>query len=158
MIVLGVDPGLYRLGYGIVHGQGDSFLALEAGVFNLPGKIGLSEKLALIYEYFTALTESYQPDAVCIEAPFVYKNARTAMRLGAVAAMFQLIAGQKRLEVLEISPKKVRSVLIGYGGASKDQVKRWVSAYVDEAKDVVKKEGVFDDTDAIAVAMSYFLF
>lgn len=156
MIVLGVDPGLYRLGYGIVQGKGDRFSALESGVFKISKKIKFSEKLALIYGFFLGLTETYKPEAVCIEAPFIYKNPRTAIHLCAVSAMFQLIAGQKKLEVLEIPPKKVRSVLVGYGGANKDQVERWVSAYVDDAKDIVKEQGVFDDTDAIAVAMSYF--
>jgi crossover junction endodeoxyribonuclease RuvC len=156
MIVLGVDPGLYRLGYGIIHQEGESFLPLEAGVFRLSKALSFPGKLAAIYRFFTNLIQEYHPSVLCLEAPFVFKDPRAMGRLRSVVAVFELIAGLNDLEAVEIPPKKVRSVLLGYGGATKDQVRRWVQAYVDESMGVVVKDGELDDSDALAVALSYF--
>lgn len=156
MIVLGVDPGLYRLGYGIIHQEGESFLPLEAGVFRLPKTLPFPQKLAAIYRFFTDVVQAHQPGALCLEAPFVFRNPKVTGRLWSVVAVFELIAGLNNLKAVEVPPKKVRSVLLGYGGAPKDQVRRWVQAYVDESLGVVVENGEMDNSDALAVALSYF--
>lgn len=156
MIVLGIDPGLYRLGYGIIHQQGDSFLPLEAGVFRLSKTLSLPGKLAAVYRFFMDVVHEHHPDALCLEAPFVFKNPMATGRLRSIVAVFELIAGLNDMEAVEVPPKKVRSVLLGYGGAPKDQVRRWVQAYVDESFGVLIKDGTMDDSDALAVALSYF--
>ena len=156
MNVLGVDPGLYKIGYGIVKCTDDNFVVLASGILNIPKKLSVSKKLAFAYNFFNKLIDDFLPKVLCVESPFIYKNPKVTYRLIHIVSIIHLIAGQRDLEIVEIVPAKVRKVIVGFGSANKEQVSRHLVDLIGGVRKVDYTDGIYDDSDALAVAASYF--
>jgi len=149
MLVLGVDPGSQRTGYGAVRCQGRSQRLVEAGVLAPPARFSLPEKLRLLHEGLTALIARLRPDALAVEDVFHAANARSALVLGHVRGVVLLAGAQHGLPIHAFAPASVKLQLTGYGRAEKAQVALMVSrvlALRDEAP-------AGDAADALAVAL-----
>jgi crossover junction endodeoxyribonuclease RuvC len=149
MIVLGIDPGTARLGYGVVERQGSRLTMLDYGCLETINDRPLEQRLLLIHEGIDDLIETYRPEAVGVERLFFNKNVQTAMAVGQARGVVLLTAAQHGLPVLEYGPHEVKLAVTGYGKAPKDQVQRMVQMVL--SMDQVPKPD--DAADALAVAV-----
>jgi crossover junction endodeoxyribonuclease RuvC len=130
MFVLGVDPGLSRCGYGLVgrHAERTGELAaVAAGVIETDPKAPLAERLWILQQELRALMDEMHPSAVVVERIFFQVNARTAMAVGQASGLALAAAAERGCAVVQYTPNEVKQALVGYGGATKDQVQRMVA-------------------------------
>jgi crossover junction endodeoxyribonuclease RuvC len=149
VIVLGIDPGTARLGYGIVERQGSQLTMLEYGCVETTNDRPLEQRLLLIYEALTDLIETHRPEAMGVERLFFNKNVQTAMAVGQARGVVLLVGAQHGLPVFEYGPHEVKLAVTGYGRAPKDQVQRMVQLVLSMSQ-VPKPD---DAADALAVAV-----
>jgi crossover junction endodeoxyribonuclease RuvC len=149
VIVLGIDPGTARLGYGLVERQGSALTMLDYGCLETINDRPLSQRLLIIHEGIDDLIRTYQPEAVGVERLFFNKNVQTAMAVGQARGVVLLVAAQHGLPVLEYGPHEVKLAVTGYGRAPKDQVQRMVQLVLS-MEHIPKPD---DAADALAVAV-----
>jgi crossover junction endodeoxyribonuclease RuvC len=149
VIVLGIDPGTARTGYGIVSREGSKLEMLDYGCIETIDDRPLAPRLLLIHEALTDLIESSRPGAVGVERLFLNKNVRTATAVGQARGVVLLAAAQHGLPILEFGPHEVKLAVTGYGRAPKDQVQRMVQMVLAMAE-LPRPD---DAADALAVAV-----
>jgi crossover junction endodeoxyribonuclease RuvC len=149
MIVLGIDPGTARLGYGVVERQGSDLTMHDYGCLETVNDRPLEQRLLLIHEAIDDLIETWRPEAVGVERLFFNKNVQTAMAVGQARGVVLLTAAQHGLPVLEYGPHEVKLAVTGYGKAPKDQVQRMVQLVLSMPQ-VPRPD---DAADALAVAV-----
>ena len=149
MIVLGIDPGTARLGYGVVERQGSTLTMLDYGCLETINDRPLDQRLLLIHEGLTDIIETHRPEAMGVERLFFNKNVQTAMAVGQARGVVLLTAAQHGLPVFEYGPHEVKLAVTGYGRAPKDQVQRMVQLVLSMSQ-VPKPD---DAADALAVAV-----
>jgi crossover junction endodeoxyribonuclease RuvC len=128
MFVLGIDPGLSRCGYGVVTRRGAQLSAVAGGVVSTEPTVPLPERLATLAEELRALVGEFHPDAVVVERVFFQVNARTAMATGMAAGIALVAAAESGCQVAQYTSNEVKQALVGYGGATKEQVQRMVAS------------------------------
>jgi crossover junction endodeoxyribonuclease RuvC len=149
MIVLGIDPGTARLGYGVVERQGSRLTMLDYGCIETTNDRPLEQRLLIIHEGIDDLIKSHHPEAVGVERLFFNRNVQTAMAVGQARGVVLLVAAQHGLPVLEYGPHEVKLAVTGYGKAPKDQVQRMVQMVL--AMERIPRPD--DAADALAVAV-----
>jgi crossover junction endodeoxyribonuclease RuvC len=151
MIVLGVDPGSQRTGYGAVETDGRVHRLIETGAL-VPGpRLALPEKLRHIHAGVCALIARLSPDALAVEDVFHSANTRTALVLGHVRGVVLLAGAGAGLPVHEYAPATVKQQVAGYGRAEKSQVAFMVTRLLQLPAE--REPG--DATDALAVALCF---
>jgi crossover junction endodeoxyribonuclease RuvC len=153
VIVLGIDPGTARTGYGVVAGSGSSLRAVDHGCFETIDDRPLGARLLLIHEALVDLIETHRPEAVGIERLFFNRNVQTAFAVGQARGVALLVAAQHGLPVFEHGPHEVKIAVTGYGRASKGQVQRMVRAILK-----LPELPPPDAADALAVAICHVHF
>ena len=151
MLVLGVDPGSMRTGYGAIETDGRRHRLVETGVLAPGAGISLPEKLRHIHAGVTILIERLRPDALAVEDVFHAANTRTALVLGHVRGVVLLAGAQAGLPVHEYPPATVKQQVTGFGRAEKTQVAFMVTRML--ALPQAAEPG--DATDALAVALCF---
>jgi len=127
MLVLGIDPGTARTGYGLVRLDLDGTLELlECGVLTTASKQPMHSRLLRIYQGLRKLLETYKPDEAAVENLFFQKNVSTAISVGQARGVVLLALAQAGLPVGEYSPQDVKQAVTGYGAADKGQMQRMV--------------------------------
>lgn len=149
MIVLGIDPGTARTGYGVVASEGGSLRMVDYGCLETIADRPLGARLLLIHEALTDLIETHRPEVVGVERLFFNKNVQTAFAVGQARGVVLLAAAQHGLPVLEYGPHEVKLAVTGYGRAGKDQVQRMVQLVLSMAE-LPRPD---DAADALAVAV-----
>jgi len=151
MIILGIDPGIAIVGYGVVEYNGNSFKTLDYGAVLTDSKETTPDRLNKIYEGLGNLLDIYKPDAVAIEELFFNKNAKTAIAVGQARGVAILAAARRNLDIFEYTPLQVKQGVVGYGRAEKKQVQMMVKTFLN-LKSVPKPDDV---ADALAVAICH---
>lgn len=152
LIVLGVDPGTAVTGYGVVVREGGGAVSLvECGVIRTQSRSPLPERLRDIYEGIAELMERHQPEVVAVEGIFFGKNARTAVVLGHARGAILLAAAMRGVDVAEYPPAEVKSVIVGTGRATKEQVGFMVQRLL-KLRSVPRPH---DAADGVAVALCH---
>jgi crossover junction endodeoxyribonuclease RuvC len=149
MIVLGVDPGSVRTGYGVVETDGRRHRLVEMGALAPGSKLLLPEKLRHIHRGVAALIERLRPDALAVEDVFHAANTRTALVLGHVRGVVLLAGAEAGLPVHEYPPATVKQQVTGFGRAEKSQVAFMVTRMLGLPNEAAPG----DATDALAVAL-----
>ena len=149
MVVLGVDPGSVRTGFGAVETDGRRHRLIEMGVLAPGPRLSLPEKLRHIHAGVTGLINRLSPDALAVEDVFHAANTRTALVLGHVRGVVLLAGAQAGLPVHEYPPPTVKQQVTGFGRAEKSQVAYMVTRMLALSEDAVPG----DATDALAVAL-----
>jgi crossover junction endodeoxyribonuclease RuvC len=149
MIVLGVDPGSQRTGYGLVETDGRRHRLLESGALVAGSRLSLPERLRHIHDGLAELIARTHPDALAIEDVFHSANTRTALVLGHVRGVVLLAGARAGLPVHEFPPATVKQQVTGSGRAEKTQVAYMVTRMLSLR--VEAEAG--DATDALAVAL-----
>ena len=151
MFVLGIDPGLATTGYAVVGEGSEGLKAAAVGVIRTDPARSLAARLAELHRDLTDVIAEHHPEAVAIEQVFVNRNLETANSVGRASGVALLAAGQAGLPVFEYSPSGVKNAVVGFGGASKQQVQRMLLRRLH----VQSLPGPADAADALAVALCH---
>ncbi len=151
-LVLGIDPGTAKMGYGLVRtGVGDHFELVDYGVITTPAGMPLARRLLSIYAQLNELLDRYYPSEVVVEELFFNKNTTTAIAVGQARGVALLAAASHNLTVREYTPLQVKQALSGYGRATKDQVQYMVRLLLN--LDFTPQPD--DAADALAIAICH---
>src|SRR5277367_5763351 len=155
MRVFGIDCGTEFTGYGVVEmdcaGRMPRLVHLAAGTIRLSKKEKAPQRLAQIYAELTALIALHRPEIVAIEEVFFSANVKSALKLGQVRGVAMLAAATCGLPIAEYSPLSIKSAVVGYGLAAKEQVQFMV-------RRLLENENAFDSpdaADALAIAICH---
>ncbi|HLZ00351.1 MAG TPA: crossover junction endodeoxyribonuclease RuvC [Candidatus Angelobacter sp.] len=152
MRVLGIDCGSEYTGYGVVEQrQNRELLCCISGAIRLKSRDAMAAKLQQIFTGLTGIIAEQQPDIVAIEDVFYALNVKSALKLGQVRGVAMLAASSCGLEVAEYSPLSIKSAVVGYGRAEKQQVQQMVMRLL---KLSVAPEPS-DASDALAIAICH---
>ena len=127
MRVLGIDCGSEITGYGVVEETAGELRCLEAACIRLSARESLASRLERVFVQLARVIELHQPRVVAIEGVFYSVNAKSALKLGHVRGVAVLAAGRYGLEVAEYAPLTIKSAVVGYGRAEKQQVQKMVA-------------------------------
>jgi crossover junction endodeoxyribonuclease RuvC len=151
LIVLGVDPGSARTGYGVIGTDGRRHRLIEMGTLAPDKRLALAQKLGHIHSGVSALIERLRPDALAVEDVFHAANTRTALVLGHVRGVVLLAGAERGVPVHEYPPATVKQQITGFGRAEKGQVAFMVTRLLELAEGA--EPG--DATDALAAALCF---
>ena len=149
MRVLGIDPGLRNLGWGVIEVDGSRLSHVANGICHSTGT-DLGARLLSLYQQLTDIVHRYAPDAAAVEQTFVNKDGAGTLKLGQARGIALLVPAQYGLSVGEYAPNSVKKTVVGVGHAAKEQVAHMVA---------VQLPGVVlagpDAADALAVAICH---
>ena len=151
MIVLGIDPGLATMGYGVLNKDKGRIEVLDYGVVLTPKDESVPVRLAMIEEGVSALIEKYKPDEAAIEELFFNNNQKTAIAVAEARGAILLTCIKKIGRLYEYTPLQIKQGLTGYGRAEKQQIQHMVKVLLG-LKSVPKPD---DAADALAVALCH---
>lgn len=146
--VLGIDPGTYATGWGLLVGTAARPRLGACGVIVPKRDLSLAQRLARLRSELEAVVEESRPESACVEAPFHGINARAALQLAHARGVVLAVLGAAGVEVAEVSPATVKKALVGSGRADKDQVRRMVERVLGPFETRLRH----DVSDALAVA------
>jgi crossover junction endodeoxyribonuclease RuvC len=150
MTILGVDPGSWRTGYGVIASDGrNRHRVLEAGVIAPAPRLALPDRLRHIHQAVADLIERLHPDLLAVEDVFHAVNARSALVLGHVRGVVLLAGAQAGLPVEALPPATVKHQVTGHGRAGKQQVAFMVTRLLG----LSQESPAGDAADALAVAL-----
>jgi len=149
MRVLGVDPGLRNMGWGVIEAVGSRITHVANGVCHSAGE-DLATRLVSLYTQMTEVVQQYQPDAAAVENTFVNKDGVGTLKLGQARAIALLVPAQAGITVAEYAPNKVKKTIVGVGHADKGQIDHMVRLQLPG----VKIAGA-DAADALAIALCH---
>ena len=150
-IILGIDPGTNISGYGVIGVVSGNISLISMGIFDLRKEPNHAMKLQRIFERCTKLIDTYLPDEVALEAPFMGKNPQSMLKLGRAQGVSMAAALNRQLPVFEYAPKRVKQSVTGKGTSSKEQVAGMVQALLK----LKTNHSKLDATDAVAVAICH---
>jgi len=152
MRVLGIDCGGAYTGYGVVEiHSGGRLSCLTCGAIKLSTREALPRRLSRIFTQLGEIIAEHQPDQVAIEDVFYALNVKSALKLGQVRGVAMLAAAAAGLEVAEYSPLTIKSSVVGYGRAEKQQVQHMVTRLLQLAQ----APEPMDASDALAIAICH---
>jgi len=154
MIVLGVDPGSRKTGYGAISIEGTRLRCIESGVISAlrRGKLPeLHERLLLIHEQLESLIQRIAPEVIVVEEVFHAVNVKSALTLGHVRGVVLLAASRMGIPLREYAALEVKKAVVGYGRADKKQVQAMVKVLLN----LRKEPEPHDAADALAIALCH---
>ncbi|MBD3208030.1 MAG: crossover junction endodeoxyribonuclease RuvC [Candidatus Nealsonbacteria bacterium] len=153
MIVLGIDPGTASTGYGIVVKKSGTLKCTDYGVIRTYPKQSPGVRLQKINDQLTEVLIKHKPDALAIEGLYFFKNLKTAIPVSQAKGVVLFAAAKKKVPVKEFSPLQIKSVVAGKGRAKKKEVQ----AHVKKILKLEKTPRPYHASDALAVALTWFL-
>lgn len=147
-VILGIDPGTARLGYGVIQG-GIHPALLDAGVIETWPDQDMPGRLVTLYEAVQELIEEFHPDRLSVEKLFFARNVTTAIAVGQARGVVLLAAAQGNVPVSEYSPSEIKHAIAGYGKADKHQMQEMVRLILN----LTSVPQPDDAADALAVAI-----
>ncbi len=155
MRVFGIDCGTEVTGFGVVDSDETSstrqLVCRTIGAIRLAKSKTLPERLAQVYGTLSAELERWRPEVVAIEEVFYSVNAKSALKLGQVRGVALLVAANHGIPVAEYAPLSIKSSVVGYGLAKKEQVQFMVARLLNLAE----LPEPFDAADALAIAICH---
>ncbi len=151
MFVLGIDPGLSTLGYGLLEARGHQLRAVAAGVIRTDPALEIGERLVELHRDLDGLLTEHKPDGAAIEQVFVNRNLQTATSVGRASGVVLLVLAQHGVPVAEYTPSAVKRALTGYGNADKTQMKKVIAMRLG-LRDLPSPA---DAADALAIALCH---
>lgn len=151
MIILGIDPGIAIVGYGVIEYKCGKFRTISFGAITTPAGMNTQSRLAIIYSDLKEIISKYKPDAIAVEELFFNNNQKTAIQVAEARGVILLAAHHFSIICHEYTPLQVKQALVGYGRAEKKQVITMVRMFLN-----LGEELKLDDTaDALAIAICH---
>ena len=154
MVILGVDPVVATIGFGIISDTGGVQRAKGYGVVTTPAGVRLALRLTQIHKDISELIASFKPDAIAVEELFFNTNQKTAVSVAQGRAVIILAGEEHGVPMFEYTPLQVKKAVAGYGQASKKQVMEMVRRLLS-MEQTPKPD---DAADALAVAICHARF
>ncbi len=151
MRILGVDPGLGRLGWGVIEVKGSSTKAVAYDCIETSKSLSEEKRLATIYQKLSDAIALYKPEVAVVEQLFFSRNVTTAFMVGQARGVVLLTAAQAQLAVVSYSPSQIKVAVTGYGRAEKKQIAQMVKVILG----LSKAPRLDDTTDALAIALTH---
>ena len=151
MIILGFDPGIATLGFGVIESNGHKHRMIEYGVITTPPDMPTPVRLRNIYTDVQRVIDKFKPDAIAVEELFFNNNVKTAITVAQARGALLAAASMKTGELYEYTPLQIKQSVVGYGKAEKSQVMLMVRTILN-----LKDPPKLDDTnDALAAAICH---
>ena len=151
MRILGIDPGSFATGYGVVEEKSGKIHDLEFGIVRPSRDHAFLLRLSEIHDAFVVIVERLAPDEIAVENPYLHRNVRSMLQLGQARAAALLPAVRAGLPVFEYAPREIKLAVAGHGNAEKQQVARMVSLLL--GRTASRPSG--DAADALAAAICH---
>ncbi len=148
--ILGLDPGLALMGWGVIDMAGTRLTHVAHGVIATKTAEGLGARLMALHRALEAVIGEHRPAAIAVEQAFVHKDPSAALKLGHARAVALLAAAQAGLEIAEYAPNHIKKSIVGSGHAGKEQVQAMVRRLLP-ACGVTQA----DAADALAIAIAH---
>jgi crossover junction endodeoxyribonuclease RuvC len=149
-LILGIDPGSFACGYGIIKKRGNEHLYVASGRITIPASSPLPKRLAELYSGLTDVIREFAPQAGAVEKIFFAKGIKAALSLGHARGIALLALANEGLPVYEYSALEVKKAVTGYGRAEKAQVQAMVKRILSLSFDPSP-----DGADALALALCH---
>lgn len=150
MIILGIDPGIAIVGFGVIENQGSKNIPLDFGVIRTPQTESTPVRLRMIADSMDELLDTYKPDCVAIEELFYANNQKTVINVAQARGVILSQVVNKCGRIYEYTPLQIKQAITGYGKADKRQVQEMVRALL-KLKSIPKPD---DAADGLAVALT----
>lgn len=151
MKILGIDPGMAIVGYGLLEVNSNNIQLITSGSIQTDKKLDDSKRLLEIYNDLSQIVEKYSPDCASVEQLFFFKNQKTIIPVAEARGVILTVLEKYSIPTFSYTPMEVKQVLTGYGRADKKEVEQMVKLAL-EGMDLPK----LDDTiDAIAIAICH---
>ncbi len=149
MRILGIDPGLVNMGWGVIHVDGSRLSHVANGVCK-SGKGDLAERLLALHDQLEAIFAEYAPEGAAVEQTFVNSNGAATLKLGQARGVAMLVPARAGLAVGEYAPNAIKKAVVGVGHADKAQIAHMVKLQLPG----VDLAGP-DAADALAIAICH---
>ena len=150
MLVLGVDPGSMVTGYGLVEKKNNHIACIDAGSIKSSGKTPFNERIYKIFQSMVEVMNHYKPKEMAIEDVFFAKNVKSSLKLGHARGAALIAAVNCGVKVFEYTPLEIKKSVVGYGRASKDQIRSMVQIILR-----LQNRLESDTSDALAAAICH---
>ena len=151
MIILGIDPGLATMGYGVIEANAGRHKLITYGTLGTPAGQPMPQRLRTIFIGVNQLIDMYQPDEIAFEELFFAKNVTTGMAVSAARGAALVAAAQRTDDLFEYTPMQVKQAVTGHGKADKRQVQEMVRMLLG-MQEIARPD---DAADALAVALAH---
>jgi len=151
MRILGLDPGIATVGFGVIENEKNKMRLISCGAITTPAHTSLSSRLDLIYNDVNELLEAFKPDVVAIEELFFNTNITTGIAVSHGRGVLLLACYRAGIPTFEYTPLQVKQAVVGYGRAEKKQV-------IDMVKRILNLKAApkpDDAADAVAIAICH---
>ena len=148
MKILGIDPALTCLGWGVIQSNSPKIEYIDSGIIKTTPKELIQHRLFKISSTIEGIIDLHKPDAIAMEETFVNKNPISSLKLGYVRGALMAIIGKTNLPYFEFLPNKIKKTIVGVGHAEKEQVKHMVKMIISGSSDNLSH----DESDALAIA------
>ena len=150
MIVLGVDPGNVRLGYGLIEKKGSFMRYIGSGLLKIPGGKDAGKQLLAIEDGLSRVVKKFKPERIGVEKIFFSKNKKTGIFVAQARGLILKVAAENDLELIELTPSSIKLSVTGNGRSDKAAVARMVGLFLK-----IGTAGMIDDeSDALATAIA----
>ncbi|MDD2839634.1 MAG: crossover junction endodeoxyribonuclease RuvC [Rickettsiales bacterium] len=150
MIIIGIDPGLIKTGWGVINKIDNQVKYIASGTIKTDVKLPLSERLLNIYNEVDTLIKTYAPKQFSIEETFVNKNPLSSLKLGHARGVAILAAALNNIPVFEYSPNLIKKTITGAGKAEKQQMIAMIKYIFPCANPKTE-----DEADALCIAVCH---
>lgn len=152
MTILGIDPGLERIGYGVVRREGSRLHPVGYGLIETP-RVAVPDRVRMVHERVLELIDEHRPEALATERLLFTVNKTTAMDVAKALGVVLLAGSQRGLPWAEYSPPEVKQAVVGHGAAEKKQVQFMVTRLLG----LPAPPKPDDVADALAIAITHAL-
>lgn len=152
MRILGIDPGSLCTGFGVIDYEKGRLALVDQGSINTRRGADLPERLATIHDALCDVIARTRPVACAVETPFAGLNIKSLIQLAHARGVVLLAARSASVEVFEYAPRSVKSAVVGYGGAEKEQVAKMVRMLLPGCASLKMSA---DAADALAIAICH---
>jgi crossover junction endodeoxyribonuclease RuvC len=149
-VILGIDPGTVVTGWGVVQAIGGALRHVGHGTVNASSAEPQAVRLQRIYQTLGKVLLEFRPDGVSLEKIFFARNVQSALKLGQARGIAMLAAAEQGVEVHEYSAVEIKSAVVGFGHATKQQVQMMIGSLLRVADRVP-----VDAADALAAAICH---
>lgn len=153
MIILGIDPGLGRCGFGVIDISKNIAKAVCYGCFETEKEKETPHRLLDLSDKIDSIIKKYKPEVLALEDLFFNTNAKTVIKIGQAQGVIMLAAQKKNIPIFSYPPLEIKMAITGYGRAEKCQIQKMVKNIL-HLNEIPKPD---DTADALAVALTYSL-
>ena len=151
--IIGIDPGLETTGVSILDVKGSKYMPVYCSCIITSKKDTMSVRLKAIFNELSLLIKKFDPDCLAIEELFFSSNTKTAISVGHARGVLMLAGSINNLKIYEYTPLEIKQAVVGYGRATKKQIKYMLKIILNTDEDFFPKKD--DAWDAMAVSLCH---